>query len=602
MSLPIEDYALIGDTRTAALVGRNGSVDWLCLPRFDSAACFASLLGDPSHGHWSIAPEGAVTGTRRRYRDGTLVLETEFTTASGVVRVVDCMPPGESIPNLLRLVEGVSGRVRMRMEMIIRFDYGWIVPWVRKLDRALVATGGPDAIAVRTPVVMRGEGLSTVAEFTVGAGERMPFVLSWFPSHDALPPALDCASAVEDAEQWWRTWSARCSYEGPWRDAVVGSLVALKALTYLPTGGIIAAATTSLPEELGGVRNWDYRYCWLRDSTFTLIALLRGGHRQEACAWRDWLLRAVAGAPAQLQIMYGLAGERRLSELTLDWLPGYASSKPVRIGNAAVDQLQLDVYGEVSDTLFQARKAGIDAEPAARAIQRQMLDFLASAWREPDEGIWEVRGPRRHFTPSQRMTWVAFDRAVKAVEGFHLEGPVERWRRVRDEIHADVCAHGFDRDKGGLHAELWRDLSRREPALDAPRGIPAREGRASARHRPGDRARATRRWAGQAVPDIAGGRRATAGRGYVPRLQLLAGRQLRARGSFRGSAGSFRAPLVAAQRRRAARGGIRSHRAPPARQLSPSLLARRPGEYRVQPCPARGPMRARSRPDGMTVA
>jgi GH15 family glucan-1,4-alpha-glucosidase len=448
MSLPIEDYALIGDTRTAALVGKNGSIDWLCLPRFDSAACFAAVLGDERHGRWLLAPTTDVRRTRRRYREGTLVLETEFTTDAGVVRVIDCMPPGESIPNVLRLVEGMSGRVPMQMELIIRFDYGWVVPWVRSSDGVLIAVGGPDALALHTPVKVQGRDFTSVAEFTIGAGERVPFVLSWYPSHENAPDNLDATDFIAKAESWWQAWSDRCAYDGPWREAVLSSLIALKALTYLPTGGMVAAATTSLPEVLGGMRNWDYRYCWLRDATFTLYALMLGGHRDEACAWRDWLLRAVAGAPSQLQIMYGVSGERRLAERTLDWLPGYADSKPVRIGNAAVRQLQLDVYGEVADALYQARKAGIPPDPFAWSVEKTLLDFLAHAWREPDEGIWEVRGPRQHFTHSKIMAWVAFDRAVKAVERFRLNGPVDRWRGIRDTIHREVCAKGFDPVKG----------------------------------------------------------------------------------------------------------------------------------------------------------
>jgi GH15 family glucan-1,4-alpha-glucosidase len=461
MALPIEDYAVIGDTRTAALVGKDGSIDWLCLPRFDSGACFAALLGEPRHGRWSLAPSGEVVQTSRRYRPGTLVLETELVTTEGTVRIVDCMPPNEEVPNVLRLVEGVSGRVPLRMELVIRFDYGWVVPWVRSLDGALIAVGGPDALALVTPVPVRGEGLTTVADFEVAAGDSVPLLLSWFPSHESPPAPLDVAGVVEAAEAWWRAWSDRCGYEGPWREAVIGSLVTLKALTYLPTGGIVAAATTSLPEAIGGLRNWDYRYCWLRDATFTLYALLLGGHRDEAIAWRDWLLRAAAGAPSQLQVMYGIAGERRLPELTLDWLPGYASSAPVRIGNAAADQRQLDIYGEVSDAFFQARKTGIHPDPTAWSLQQRMLDFLAVAWREPDEGIWEVRGPRRHFTHSKIMAWVAFDRAIKTVERFGLEGPAEDWRRTRDAIHVEVCERGFDRAKEAFTQSYG------EPALDA---------------------------------------------------------------------------------------------------------------------------------------
>lgn len=461
MPLPIEDYAIIGDTRTAALVGRDGSIDWLCLPRFDSAACFSALLGDGSHGRWLVAPKDPVQRTTRRYREGTLVLETEFTTATGVVRLIDCMPPAEDTPNLLRLVEGVSGEVVMRMELVIRFDYGWVVPWVRRVDGVLIAIGGPDGLSLHTPVEVEGRGLTTVAEFTVRAGQQVPFVLSWFPSHQPVPPEIDVPATVEESTRWWHDWSKDCTYSGEWRDAVVSSLVTLKALTYLPTGGIVAAATTSLPEAIGGVRNWDYRFCWIRDATFTLYALMLGGYTSEAQAWRDWLLRAVAGAPSQLQIMYGVSGERRLDEFTLDWLPGYEGSVPVRIGNRAVTQLQLDVYGEVSDALYQARKAGIDRDPVAWSVQCELLKFLDDGWRQPDEGIWEVRGPRQHFTHSKMMAWVAFDRAVKSVERFGLEGPVDRWRARRDEIHAEVCAKGFD-SRIGAFTQAYGS-----PALDA---------------------------------------------------------------------------------------------------------------------------------------
>jgi GH15 family glucan-1,4-alpha-glucosidase len=447
MPLPIEDYALIGDTRTAGLVGKNGSIDWLCLPRFDSGACFASLLGDKRHGRWLIAPAGEVRETTRRYREGTLVLETEFKTDTGVVRIIDCMPPGESIPNVLRMVEGISGQVAMRMELVIRFDYGWIVPWVRKVQGALIAVAGPDALALRTPVSLHGEDLTTSAEFSVNAGERVPFILSWFLSHEQPHQEEDVATMLAESENWWRKWSARCTYQGPWREAVIGSLVTLKALTYLPTGAIVAAPTTSLPEALGGVRNWDYRYCWLRDATFTLYSLLLSGYREEACAWRDWLVRTAAGSPAQLQVLYGVGGERRLPELALDWLPGYANSRPVRIGNAAASQLQLDVYGEVCDALYQARKVGIDPDPFAWSVVKALLDFLESEWQQPDEGIWEVRGPRQHFTHSKMMAWVAFDRAAKIAEHVGGEVTTGHWRRMADTIHKEVCTRGFDAEK-----------------------------------------------------------------------------------------------------------------------------------------------------------
>jgi GH15 family glucan-1,4-alpha-glucosidase len=447
MSQRIEDYGLVGDTHTAALIGRNGSVDWLCFPRFDSGACFAALLGDERHGRWLLAPAGGVRRVSRRYRPGTLVLETEFENADGTVRIVDCMPPRQKHPNLVRVVEGVAGRVPMRMQFVARFEYGSIVPWVTRRGRLLSAVAGPDTVTLRSPIATRGDGLTTVAEFAVSAGESVPFVLTWHLSHERAPRAIDPHGAVAETEAWWREWSGRCPYDGEWRDAVERSLIVLKALTYAPTGGIVAAATTSLPEELGGVRNWDYRYCWVRDATFALYALMTAGYTAEARAWRDWLVRAVAGQPRQMQIVYGVAGERRLTEIELPWLPGYEGSVPVRVGNSAAEQYQLDVYGELMDSLHQARGAGIPANPAAWHVQRVLLDFLESGWREPDDGIWEVRGPRRHFTHSKVMAWVALDRAVKAVERFGLRGPVERWRSLREEIHAEVCREGYDAER-----------------------------------------------------------------------------------------------------------------------------------------------------------
>ncbi|MET0728820.1 MAG: glycoside hydrolase family 15 protein [Acidimicrobiales bacterium] len=457
----LEDYALIGDTHTAALVSTEGSVDWLCLPRFDSGACFAALLGDAAHGSWRIAPAGGGPASSRRYRPGTLVLETTFTTDDGSVRIVDLMPVRVRAPDVVRIVEGVSGRVDMRMDLAIRFDYGRSVPWVRQIAGALQAVAGPDALYLRTPVEVHGEGLVSVAEFTVAAGERVPFVLTWHPSHLPAPPPVDAAQAVVDTEAWWTDWSRRCTTSGPRRDLVVRSLITLKALTYAPTGGLVAAPTTSLPEEVGGVRNWDYRYCWLRDATFSLYALMLGGYEEEATAWRDWLLRAVAGAPEQLQVMYGAAGERRLPEVLVDWLPGYEGSVPVRIGNAASDQFQLDVYGEVMDCLHQGRRAGIPDDPFAWALQRALMGFLEEHWREPDEGIWEVRGSRRQFTHSKVMAWAAADRAVKAVEHFGLPGPVDRWRQLRADIHAEVCAKGYDGDRRTFTQSFGR------PELDA---------------------------------------------------------------------------------------------------------------------------------------
>jgi GH15 family glucan-1,4-alpha-glucosidase len=446
MAARIEDYALIGDCQTAALVGRDGSIDWLCLPRFDSPACFAALLGTPAHGRWLLAPAGEVRTVRRRYRDDTLVLETEFETPDGVVALVDCMPPRSTVPDVVRLVEGRRGRVPMRMELVIRLEYGSRVPWVRRVEGGIVAVTGPDALRLQTPVALRGEDLRTVAEFVMAEGQRVPFTLTWHRSHLPDPPSRDPEEAIRATESWWKAWCAPCTYKGEWREAVVRSLITLKALTYAPTGGLAAAVTTSLPEQLGGARNWDYRYCWLRDATFTLYALLTGGYVEEARAWREWLLRAMAGAPSQARILYGLAGERWLPELEVPWLPGYEGARPVRVGNAASDQFQLDVYGEVMDTLHFARRAGLPSDENAWRLQRALVEFVESAWERPDESIWEVRGQRRHFTHSKVMAWVAVDRAVKAVEQFGLDGPVERWRQIRHGMHADVCRHGFDAD------------------------------------------------------------------------------------------------------------------------------------------------------------
>jgi GH15 family glucan-1,4-alpha-glucosidase len=440
----IEDYGLIGDLQTAALVSRHGCIDWLCLPRFDSGAIFAALLGDAENGHWTIQPEGDFRSSARRYREDTLVLETEFETPSGAVRLIDFMPPRAKTPDVVRIVEGVRGSLDMRMELVLRFDYGSIVPWVRHVDGALHAVAGPDSVWLRTPVPVWGENWTTLADFTVAEGERVPFMLTWHASHRPAPRRIDPIRALGDTEAWWGEWASGIDYQGGWQDAVIRSLLTLKALTYAPTGGIVAAPTTSLPEQLGGVRNWDYRYCWLRDSTFTLSALMLAGLADEAKAWREWLLRAVAGQPQQMQILYGVAGERRITEQELDWLGGYQGSQPVRIGNAAVNQFQLDVYGEVMDTLHLGRHIGLESDEAAWDLQQALLEFLESNWRQPDEGIWEIRGPRRHFTHSKVMAWVALDRAIKAVELMGHDGPVDRWRAVRRELHDEVCREGYD--------------------------------------------------------------------------------------------------------------------------------------------------------------
>jgi GH15 family glucan-1,4-alpha-glucosidase len=450
MALRIEDYALIGDCETAALVGRDGSIDWLCVPCFDSAACFAALLGTPEHGRWLLAPAARVLAVRRRYRPDTLVLETEFETEAGVVALIDCMPVRADTPHLVRLVEGRRGTVPMRLELVIRLDYGSLIPWVRRTEDGILAVAGPSALRLRTPVALRGEDFRTLADFTVGEGQRIPFTLAWHPSWQAEPPAPDPEEAIEHTERWWREWSGRCTYWGEWREPVVRSLITLKAMTYAPTGGLVAAVTTSLPEQPGGVRNWDYRYCWLRDATFALYALMIGGYVEEAKAWREWLVRAVAGKPASAQILYGVTGERLLPEWELPWLPGYEGSAPVRVGNAASTQFQLDVYGEVADVLHTARQVGLDADENAWRVEQAMLAFVEETWTEPDEGIWEVRGPRRLFTHSRVMAWVAVDRAVKAVEHFGLAGPVERWRQLRAAIHDDVCRRGYDPDLGAF--------------------------------------------------------------------------------------------------------------------------------------------------------
>ena len=450
MSARIEDYALLGDLHTVALVCKDGSIDWLCFPRFDSSACFAALLGTPDNGRWLLAPAGKVHSSRRHYRGDTLILETDCQTDDGEVTVIDFMPIRSDRPDLVRTVVGKRGRVAMHSEIVIRFDYGSLVPWVQKSDHGIRAIAGPDALHLHSDVPLHGEDFKTVADFTVAEGQRVSFVLTWYDSYKSPPKPVDPDQGLRVTEKFWRDWSARCTYRGEWRKAVMRSLVTLKALTYLPTGGIVAAATTSLPEKIGSIRNWDYRYCWVRDATFTLYALMMTGYKEEAVAWREWLLRAVAGRASQLNIMYGVTGERRLTEIELDWLPGYEDSRPVRVGNAAYKQYQLDVFGEVMDSLHLARDAGLKEGHDGWRIQREMLAELQTKWKEPDEGIWEVRGPRQNFTHSKMMAWVALDRSIKDAEKYKLEGPLDCWRQLRDTIHEEVCQRGYNPKVGAF--------------------------------------------------------------------------------------------------------------------------------------------------------
>lgn len=450
MPSPIEDYAIIGDTQTVALVGKDGSIDWLCAPRFDSSAVFAALLGTIDHGRWQLAPAGGIQRVERRYRGETLVLETTFHTDDGVVRLIDCMPIRGRTVDIVRIVEGVSGRVPVHMDLRMRFDYGQDLPWVTDREGRMYATAGPDSMVLTTPVVISGAGPSTVADFVVGEGDQVPFTLAWFASHEHAPREADALDAVRRTEAWWRKWSKQCTYQGEARDLVMRSLITLKALTYAPTGGIVAAPTTSLPEWIGSVRNWDYRYCWLRDSVLTLFALMSGGYMEEALAWRDWLLRAAAGEPSKLQIMYGIRGERRLDEFELPWLPGYEGSAPVRVGNAASGQFQLDVYGETLASLSMMR--GVEPQAAsafgnadeAWNLEVAILDFLEGAWQHPDDGLWEMRGERQHFVHSKVMAWLGFESAISSAERYGLPAPLARWKTSRDEIHAQVCSEGFD--------------------------------------------------------------------------------------------------------------------------------------------------------------
>ena len=581
MAARIEDYAIIGDCRTAALVSRDGSIDWFCCPRFDSEACFAALLGTPEHGRWLIAPRGDAQITRR-YRPNTLVLETSFETEDGAATMIDFMPLGARHSTIVRLLFGVRGKVTMRTELILRFGYGAIVPWVTRLeDGALRAIAGPDMVILRTPVHVRGEDMTTVGEFTVNKDDIIPFVLCYQPSHRPLHAPIDPMAAMQDTERFWVRWSAKCRSAGQWSGAVVRSMITLKALTYAPTGGMVAAPTTSLPERLGGERNWDYRFCWLRDATLVLIGALHAGYVEEAESWRQWLLRAVAGSPEQLQIMYGIAGERRLTEWNVPWLPGYENAAPVRIGNAAHSQLQLDVFGEIMDVYHQARRSGLSTSESGWEIQLAFLDHLKTIWKEPDEGIWEVRGPPRHFTHSKVMAWVAFDRAIKSAETFGLEGPLDEWRKLREEIFDEVCAKGFDHELGTfvqsfgskqLDASLLLlpsvgFLPVSDPRIEAT--ITAIERRlAAGRLRHALRHRSGRRW-------LAARRR------RVSRVQLLARRRLHAARPLCRRRAIVHAAHRPAQRRRSVERRIRSPRQTAGRQFPAGLFTYGAGQQRL---------------------
>ncbi len=528
MNVPIEDYGIIGNARTAALVSRGGSIDWLCLPRFDSESVFAALLGDPSHGRWLIAPAGPVRHSSRRYRGDSGILETSFETAEGRVTIIDFMPliDGEDQIELVRIVRGDQGRVRMRSEIVMRFDYGRSIPWVRSQIAGPSAVAGPNAIQLITAVPMHGTPeMTTLGEFTVHAGETVPFTLCWYPSHHKAFRYREPHESLLETENHWRDWSGHCSLDGPWREPVIRSLITLKMLTYEPTGGIVAAATTSLPEWPGGVRNWDYRFCWIRDATLTLYALLSAGYRGEARAWREWLLRAVAGHPSEMQIMYGIAGERRLTEFEIPWLPGYADSRPVRIGNAAHEQLQLDVYGELMDALYACHRYGLEASPVAWDMQQKLLEYLETIWQQPDQGMWEVRGEPRHFTFSKIMCWVAFDRGIKTIEEFGLKGPRQRWEQVRRTISEQILAQAYDPERNTFVQYYGaRDLDASLLVNPAAR-LPAAARSAHPRHDRGGRARVDARRLRLPLSDRPGDGRAAGRGGRLYRLQLLAGQQ-----------------------------------------------------------------------------
>ncbi len=569
----IEDYGLIGDLQTAALVGRNGSIDWLCLPRFDSAACFTALLGEPAHGRWLIAPVADVRSVERRYRPGTLVLETDIETADGAARLIDFMPRrGDGPPQVVRVVEGLRGRVPMRSEMVMRPDYGSIRPWIDAVPDGVLAVAGPDAFHLSTPRPVAVADGAAVAEFTALEGSREPFVLSWHPSSEPSPRVESADSALARTEAWWRDWSGRCTYEGAYADVVRSSLVVLKAMTHELTGALVAAPTTSLPEEIGGVRNWDYRYCWLRDSVLSLEALLKGGYTDEALAFRDFVFRAVSADPQSVQIMYGVGGERRLTEFELPHLPGYEGSSPVRIGNAASEQFQLDVYGEVVGAAHAVlERLGQAFEPRFAPRWRALVDRVEGIWREPDDGIWEARGPRRHFTHSKVMAWVVFDRAVRVAERLGLGGGVGSWAAQRDEIHAEVCERAWDPGPAHLHPVLRLERARLRRAGDPDRRLPARRRRARDRDHRRRAERARPRRLRVALLHRRDRRRPGRRRGAVPGLLVLARERPRAERAPRRGACAVRAPAGAGQRPRAAGGGVRRRPRAPGRQLPAGL-------------------------------
>ena len=593
----MEDYAFLGDLHTAALVGRDGSVDWLCLPRFDSPACFAALLDDETAGRWLLAPAAGGPATRRGYRGDALILDSEWDTPDGTVRVTDFMPPRGESADVIRIVTGVTGRVPMRMQLRLRFDYGHVVPWVRRVGERLVAVAGPDAVSLTTPVELTGHDQITTAEFDVAAGQSVPFVLTHSLSWQQHPRPVDPARALADTEAFWAGWVAGCTYRGSYAPAVRRSLVLLKALTYAPTGGIVAAATTSLPEQLGGPRNWDYRYCWLRDATFTLQALLGTGYVAEASAWREWLVRAVAGDPADLQIMYGVDGLRRLPEYELHWLRGYGGATPVRVGNAAAGQFQLDVWGEVLTGLHEGRRAGLPESDPAWDLQRALLDYLEGHWSDPDDSLWEMRGQRRHFVHSKVLAWAGLDRAVQAVETFGLPGPAEAWRTTRAQIHADVLANGYDRDRKHFHPVLRQQRPRRRPPAHPRDRVPPPlrpPGPGHHRRRP---TRAHRQRPAAALPTRRRRRRRPARRRrLLPRLQLLARRRPARRRAARPGGRPVRAPSQPAQRPRHPRRGIRHRRPPASRQRPPSLQPRRPRQHRPTPHRPQRPHRRHPHP------